>query len=86
MKQPQPMKKLHLDLHSRTFQIIEIVVIAIMPFLYGAATRLPFIYYVIHLNDQFELDWLPIGLSVGAYQGCNIMHTAVCKRDVQESS
>ena len=77
MNQPQPMKKLHLDLHSRTFQIIEIVVVAIMPFLYGAATRLPFIYYVIHLNDQFELDWLPIGLSVGAYQGCRAITSAL---------
>ena len=60
----------------RSFVISEIIVIVIMPFLYGAATRLPFIYFVIHLSDHFELDWLPIGLSVAAYQGCRVITSA----------
>ena len=51
---------------SKRLQINKMLVVVIMPFLQGAATRLPFIYYVIHLNDQFQLDWLPIGLSIGA--------------------
>ena len=33
----------------------ELLVIVLLPFLYGAATRLPFIYYVIHLTAHFHL-------------------------------
>lgn len=51
----------------------EIIVIVTMPFLYGAATRLPFIYFVIHLTSQFDLDWLTIGLCVACYQGCRVI-------------
>ena len=73
----QPPMKLDYDFASKRFQILEIIVIAIMPFLQGAASRLPFIYYVIHLKDQFELDWLPIGLSIGAYQGFRVLTSAL---------
>jgi len=40
----------------------------LLPFLYGAATRLPFIYYVIHLRGHFGMEWFPIGLCVASYQ------------------
>ena len=52
------------------------LILALCPFLYGAATRLPFIYYVIHLDahfgdqitETFGSKWFPIGCFVAAYQ------------------
>jgi len=44
--------------------IEEILVVGIMPFLYGAATRLPFIYFVIHLVGTFDIDMLWVGIYV----------------------
>ena len=52
------------------------LILALCPFLYGAATRLPFIYYVIHLDahfgdqitETFGGKWFPIGCFVAAYQ------------------
>ena len=56
----------------------EILVIAVMPFLYGAQTRLVFIYFVIHLRENyFPNEWLPIGLYVGAYQACRVVTSAL---------
>jgi len=57
-------------------RLLTFLVIGVMPFLYGAATRLPFIYFVIHLAGHFNLDWWPIGLCVGAYQGCRVVVSA----------
>eukprot|EP00585_Thalassiosira_rotula_P012286 CAMPEP_0196131308 /NCGR_PEP_ID=MMETSP0910-20130528/1375_1 /TAXON_ID=49265 /ORGANISM="Thalassiosira rotula, Strain GSO102" /LENGTH=489 /DNA_ID=CAMNT_0041390771 /DNA_START=49 /DNA_END=1518 /DNA_ORIENTATION=+ len=57
--------------------LAEIIVLGIMPFLYGAATRLPFIYFVIHLNGHFELSWGYIGLCVAAYQGSRVITSAL---------
>jgi len=54
----------------------EAIVIGVMPFLYGAATRLPFIYFVIHLSGHFKLDWAIIGLCVAAYQGSRVITSA----------
>lgn len=45
----------------------------LLPFLYGAATRLPFIYYVIHLRRHFGMEWFPIGLCVASYQGARVL-------------
>lgn len=53
------------------------LVIVWMPFFYGAATRLPFIYYVIHLDIHFDLSWLTIGLCVAAYQGARVVTSAL---------
>ena len=39
-----------------------------LPFFYGAITRLPFIYFVIHMRFNFNLSWEEIGLFVGSYQ------------------
>ena len=58
---------------NNTSFLAEVIVIALMPLLYGAATRLPFMYFVIHLSNHFILDWLPIGLSVAAYQGSRVL-------------
>ena len=52
------------------------LILALCPFLYGEATRLPFIYYVIHLDahfgdqitETFGSKWFPIGCFVAAYQ------------------
>eukprot|EP00560_Eucampia_antarctica_P008289 CAMPEP_0197824906 /NCGR_PEP_ID=MMETSP1437-20131217/2097_1 /TAXON_ID=49252 ORGANISM="Eucampia antarctica, Strain CCMP1452" /NCGR_SAMPLE_ID=MMETSP1437 /ASSEMBLY_ACC=CAM_ASM_001096 /LENGTH=329 /DNA_ID=CAMNT_0043424711 /DNA_START=208 /DNA_END=1195 /DNA_ORIENTATION=+ len=57
--------------------IAEILVIGAMPFLYSTATRLPFIYFVIHLKNTFLLNWLTIGLCVASYHGTRIMTIAV---------
>lgn len=62
---------------SLSFKVAEILVIVAMPFLYGAATRLPFIYFVIHLDDHFDLDWWTIGLYVACYQGTRVVTSAV---------
>jgi len=53
------------------------LVIMWMPFFYGAATRLPFIYYVIHLDMYFGLSWVNIGLCVAAYQGARVVTSAL---------
>ncbi len=58
-------------------KIAEILVIGAMPLLYGAATRLPFIYFVIHLTTIFEVEWAKIGLYVGCYQGARVVTSAV---------
>jgi hypothetical protein len=59
-------------------------VVGVMPFLYGAATRLPFVFY---LSVHFELSWWVIGLCVGAYQSghviINVTCAKVCERHVQ---
>lgn len=60
---------------------IRFLIVYLQPFFYGAATRLPFIYYVIHLDDHFGktiLDtfgskWLPIGFFVAAYQFARVL-------------
>jgi hypothetical protein len=44
-----------------------------MPFFYGAITRLPFIYYVIHLRKTFELSWDMVGIFVGCYQANRVI-------------
>ena len=60
-----------------SFWITEVLVIAIMPFLYGAVTRLPFIYFVIHLRDHFHLEWYKIGFCVACYQGNRVISCAL---------
>ncbi|CAM9521592.1 unnamed protein product, partial [Heterosigma akashiwo] len=55
----------------------EVLVIGAMPFFYGAATRLPFIYFVIHLYLHFHLGWWAVGLCVASYQGCRVIASAV---------
>ena len=49
------------------------LLIYFLPFWYGAITRLPFIYFVIHMRNHFELDWLSIGFYVGAYQAARVV-------------
>ena len=44
-----------------------------MPFFYGAITRLPFIYYVIHLRKTFDLSWDMVGVFVGCYQANRVI-------------
>ena len=52
------------------------LILGLCPFFCGAATRLPFIYYVIHLDshfgdqitERFGSKWFPIGCFVAAYQ------------------
>lgn len=55
----------------------EVLVIGVMPFLYGAQTRLPFIYYVIHLDDHFGLSWWTIGVCVACYQAARVVTSAL---------
>jgi len=56
---------------------LEALVIGVMPCLYGCATRLPFIYFVIHLSQHFLLQWETIGFCVGAYQGCRAVSSSL---------
>jgi len=56
---------------------VKILLIGVMPFLYGAATRLPFMYFVIHLDGHFELSMPTIGLCVALYQGCRVVTSAL---------
>ncbi len=58
-------------------KLAEVLVIGAMPLLYGAATRLPFIYFVIHLTTNFNVEWARIGLFVGCYQGARVVTSAV---------
>ncbi len=44
-----------------------------LPFFYGAITRLPFIYFVIHMRFHFNLSWEEIGLFVGSYQAARVV-------------
>ncbi len=44
-----------------------------LPFFYGAITRLPFIYFVIHMRFHFSLSWEEIGLFVGSYQAARVV-------------
>jgi hypothetical protein len=44
-----------------------------MPFWYGTITRLPFIYFVVHMRFELNLDWLPIGFYVGAFQAARVL-------------
>ena len=43
-----------------------------LPFFYGGITRLPFLYFVIHMRMVFDLDWLQIGFYVGSYQATRV--------------
>lgn len=43
------------------------------PFFYGGITRLPFIYFVIHLRSTFRMSWTEIGLAVGCYQAMRVV-------------
>ncbi|CAB9507499.1 expressed unknown protein [Seminavis robusta] len=43
------------------------------PFFYGAITRLPFIYFVIHMRFAFGLDWNLVGIFVGCYQAARVV-------------
>ncbi|KAL7528755.1 hypothetical protein ACHAXR_004633 [Thalassiosira sp. AJA248-18] len=63
----------------------EILVICVMPFLCGAATRLPFIYFVIHLDQHFELETLTIGLCVAMYQGSRVITSALATKLIRVS-
>jgi hypothetical protein len=36
------------------------ILVYALPFFYGAITRLPFLYFVIHMRITFDLDWLSI--------------------------
>ena len=58
----------------------EVLLIAVMPFLYGMATRLPFIYFVIHLDQHFGLDMLTIGFCVAMYQGARVATSALATK------
>ena len=52
------------------------LILFLQPFCQGVSTRLPFIYYVIHLDahfgkqitDTFGSKWFPIGCFVAAFQ------------------
>ena len=52
------------------------LILFLQPFCQGVTTRLPFIYYVIHLDahfgkqiiDTFGSKWFPIGCFVAAFQ------------------
>eukprot|EP00956_Cyclotella_meneghiniana_P002780 scaffold3275_cov70-Cyclotella_meneghiniana.AAC.7 len=54
-------------------KVKEFLVIGMMPFFYGSATRLPFIYFVIHLVDNFEVDMLWVGIYVALYQASRVV-------------
>jgi len=61
--------------------ITRFLIVFLLPFFYGAATRLPFIYFVIHLDkhfgaqitEQFGTKMLPIGLCVASYQFARVL-------------
>jgi hypothetical protein len=48
------------------------ILVYALPFFYGAITRLPFLYFVIHMRMAFDLDWLHIGFYVGSYQATRV--------------
>jgi len=70
---------------SRSNRVAEVLLIGVMPFLYGAATRLPFIYFVIHLDQHFQLDMLRIGFCVAMYQGSRVVTSALATKLVRVS-
>ncbi len=49
------------------------LVVYYLPFFYGAITRLPFIYFVIHLRFHFNLSWEVIGFCVASYQAARVV-------------
>jgi hypothetical protein len=53
------------------------ILVYALPFFYGAITRLPFIYFVIHMRMTFDLDWLSIGFYVGSYQATRVATSVV---------
>jgi hypothetical protein len=53
------------------------ILVYALPFFYGAITRLPFLYFVIHMRMTFDLDWLSIGFYVGAYQATRVATSVV---------
>lgn len=62
---------------------LEWLIVYAQPFFYGAITRLPFIYFVIHMRFVFELDWNRVGLFVGSYQATRVVTsvaTVFCPR------
>eukprot|EP00961_Rhodomonas_salina_P032936 443554-Rhodomonas_salina.1 len=54
-------------------RVRDVLILYLMPMFYGGITRLPFIYFVIHLVEVFGLDWVPVGLLVGGYQACRVL-------------
>jgi len=61
------------------------LILFLQPFCQGVTTRLPFIYYVIHLDahfgkqiiDTFGSKWFPIGCFVAAFQACRVITNVV---------
>ena len=51
----------------------EWIILYSLPFWYGAITRLPLIYFVIHLKFEFQLEWLNIGFYFGSFQAMRMV-------------
>ncbi len=43
-----------------------------LPYFYGTITTLPFIYFVIHMRNEFKLSWIDVGCFVGCYQAAGV--------------
>ena len=56
-----------------TKRVREVLLVYSLLFWYGVITRLPFIYFVIHMRFQFDMDWVRIGFFVGSYQASRVI-------------
>ena len=61
-------------------QICHALLMYVLPFCYGAITRLPFIYLVLQLRGSYRLDWEAIGLAVAAYQFARVLTNAMAMK------
>ncbi len=86
LKLPKLIKNIHRSNQSQTTNakmlklksgILDILVLVAMPILHGAATRLPFIYFVIHLQNHFKFSWLEISLFLAMYQASRAITSAL---------
>jgi hypothetical protein len=53
------------------------IILYSLPFWYGATTRLPLIYFVIHMKFEFHLEWLDIGFYFGSFQAMRMIVNVV---------
>lgn len=57
-----------------------------MPFWQGSITRLPFMYYIIHLVDFFKFtEWWIISLFICAYQVCRMLTNMIAAAGYYQS-
>ena len=65
------LKRITTHHHHLTWHDINLIFV--MPMFCTIATRLPFIYFVIQLESEFELEYLHISFLIGAYHFCRVI-------------